>query len=94
MWSWLAMALADSAVRRVLGEPRRSVSHCGTDKLRGALGTLAHNRRFTVAEVSRYIGCDARKDVAQLHRKGFVERVSPGRYFPTRRGWAWIERST
>lgn len=68
------------------------------DDLRSAIGTLAHNRQFTIAELGQYtrfdqphIACRARALVKVLVRRGYLQAVSRGRYFPTKAGWAWIE---
>jgi hypothetical protein len=64
-------------------------------QLRHALGTIAHNRRFSARDLSSYLqisSAEASNKIRQLVTVGFLERTGPGEYFPTRAGWAWIER--
>lgn len=64
-----------------------------------AIGTLAHNRPFTVSELTQYRKRDSRILVRQMVQVGLLEQVSPpaGRsgavrwYFPTKKGWERIE---
>jgi DNA-binding transcriptional ArsR family regulator len=64
------------------------------DELVTALGTLAHNRGFSAAELAEYMRIDARaarRHVKRLVEVGLVERRDDGLYFPTPDGWRWIE---
>lgn len=58
-----------------------------------ALGTVAHNRPFTIRELSEYVGFNARSFVKRLERVGMLQvvEVAPVRYYPTPQGWERIE---
>jgi hypothetical protein len=67
-------------------------------ELPAVIGTLAHNRQFTIRELIEYTHHDrphiaqhARAIVARLVRDGLLERTDRGRYYPTPKGWEWIE---
>jgi len=67
-------------------------------ELRVVLGTLAHNRRFTIRDVRDYtqlerplIARHAKPLIASLVATGYLQRLPDGQYFPTKKGWAWIE---
>lgn len=69
-----------------------------SEEVRAVIGTLAHNRSFTIADVREYTAYDrpeisrnAGKLVRMLRRNGLLHRAGRGRYYPTSKGWAWIE---
>ena len=66
--------------------------------LRPVIGTLAHNRSFTAAEITQYTRFDRRFDGEQvvrwLSRRGYIERVDWGQWTPTAAGWTWIDGTT
>lgn len=54
------------------------------------LGTLAHNRAFTVRDVQDYGGSSA--DVALFKRRGWLRKGDArGELYPTKKGWRAIE---
>lgn len=67
-----------------------------TSTLTRAIGTLAHNRSFTGRELYEYTeGAASVSVVRGLVRRGIlraVEKGPPTRYYPTPKGWAWVER--
>jgi hypothetical protein len=58
-----------------------------------AIGTVAHNRPFTLRELREHVGIPCRDYVKQLVRYGMLEivDVAPVRYFPTHAMWPLIE---
>jgi hypothetical protein len=68
------------------------------------LGTLAHNRGekkgapgghagvFSPVDFAQYTGVHA-SQFATLKRRGIIKRVAGGGYYPTKKGWAVIERA-
>jgi predicted transcriptional regulator of viral defense system len=54
------------------------------------LGTICHNRRATIKEISEYLGRDGKYLVKALVRQGWMYRVRHGEYFPTPLGWEKI----
>ena len=65
------------------------------------IGTLAHNRMFTMREIDQYTRFDLEpinglKLVKQLIKLGWLSRIEnsdgPNTYFPTQEGWTEIER--
>ena len=56
------------------------------------LGTIAHNTDFSPRDFAEYTGSPTYV-LNVLMRRGIVKRVSPGRYYPTPKGWNAIERS-
>ena len=71
------------------------------EDLKSAIGTLAHNRQFTIAELEQYtrfnrphIASHAKLLVNKMVKMGYLKRESHGHYFPTTAGWAWIEGSS
>lgn len=56
-----------------------------------AIGTLAHNRSFSIRDLTEYTGVDASALVRRMTRAGQLSRVSRGQYFPTSAGWNLIE---
>jgi DNA-binding IscR family transcriptional regulator len=65
-----------------------------------AMGTVAHNRRFTSAELASYAGVPpemARAVIRKWKKDGLLEYClghqggGPFTYFPTPAGWAIIE---
>lgn len=67
--------------------------------LKSVIGTLAHNRWFSVRELAEYtrwdhpmISARATYLVRQLVADGRLARTAKrGYYFPTAKGWDWIE---
>ena len=64
------------------------------------IGTVAHNRPFSAADLSEYVGFDVGALVRGWAKRGLLKRVGRedigrGRkealYFPTKEGWAMIE---
>ena len=62
-----------------------------THQLAVAVGTLAHNRSFSPRDVQEYTGRNGQKTVKWLVEVGLLKRVAVGRYYPTSKGWAWID---
>lgn len=56
------------------------------------LGTLAHNKSFTVRDFVDYTG-SSRAQVDAMVRRGVLRRVDRGRLYPTPKGWNVIERA-
>jgi hypothetical protein len=56
------------------------------------LGTIAHNTDFSPRDFAEYTGAPS-YTLAALVKRGIVKRTSPGRYYPTAKGWNVIERS-
>ena len=70
------------------------MAHRDTDtKNWQALGTVAHNRAFTNAELCKQAGRNIRHFLRRLISTGHVEIVDacPARYSPTPLGWERIE---
>ena len=56
------------------------------------IGTIAYNKDFSPRDFAEYTGVPSHV-LNVLLRRGIVKRVSPGRYYPTAKGWNAIERS-
>lgn len=65
------------------------------DAWKPVIGTLAHNRQFSAAEITDYTrydrAFDGPKVVRALLKAGYLTRVERGQYYPTPAGWDWIE---
>lgn len=59
------------------------------------IGTLAHNRSFTAAELRQYSGHDwgGPKLISWLRKHGHIKTVERGKLYPTAKGWKMIERA-
>jgi thioredoxin reductase (NADPH) len=92
----------------VANAPRRRTRSVGVphnrelpDDLKPVLGTLSHNRDFTIQDLREYtqhdrphIASHAKSLVEKLVRMGYLKQTpSRGHYYPTTAGWAWIEGS-
>lgn len=65
-------------------------------EIRRAIGTLSHNRRFTANEISEYTRFDTcplngAAVIRGLLRLRLINRAGPGEYYPTAKGWNWLE---
>lgn len=62
------------------------------------LGTLAHNRGFSLRDYREYTG-GSRSDLLAMIRRGLLTSTSPANskkvaeYYPTSKGWDVIEKS-
>jgi len=72
------------------------------DSWRSVFGTLAHNRGFSVKDVREYASFSHGMGIERLPvstqsllrsmvREGLLQKTTPGHYYPTERGWKWIE---
>jgi hypothetical protein len=66
--------------------------------MRWVLGTVAHNRDFSVRDVEEYARFDrplvarqAKNLVRQMLADGHLTKTKRGHYYPTKEGWAVIE---
>jgi len=57
------------------------------------VGTVAHNKDFTIRDLSEYLGKDAGPMVRSMVARGMAEQTTRGRYFPTKTGWRDIENA-
>lgn len=74
---------------------------CNVGRLKSAIATVAANRQFSASELREYthpfysggapVGCNTDQALKVLLKRGFMQRVSRGKFFPTRKGWRWIE---
>jgi hypothetical protein len=71
--------------------PKKKVKITDYDLCR--VGTVAHNTDFSPRDLSEYLGKDAGPMLRRMVREGIVERVSRGRYFPTKAGWRHIKNA-
>lgn len=57
------------------------------------IGTLAHNRSFTAAEMRQYSGSNfgGPRLITWLRKHGHIKTVSRGKLYPTAKGWKMIE---
>jgi len=57
------------------------------------IGTLAHNRQFTAAELREYSGRSygGPQLISWLRKHGHIETVGRGKLYPTAKGWKMIE---
>jgi len=70
-------------------------------KWRHLIGTLAHNRSFTARELEEYarshpgmraaVRAGAGTTIKSLVDRGYLKRVGRTQFYPTARGWDWIE---
>jgi hypothetical protein len=68
------------------------------DSLRPIVGTVAHNRAFTYADLEEHcyfrfprVACSP-GTLQGLVRRGLVERLEARKYTPTEKGWEWINQ--
>src|SRR5208282_1266846 len=78
------------------------------DDLRSVLGSLAHNRGFSSKELGEYIrfrgpsmgislsfeGWSSASLIRHLVAEGLIQSTTKGHYYPTEKGWRWIEGGT
>lgn len=71
------------------------MSETKKQKVLKALGTMAHNRSFTTAELSEYAGVQASGFVRGWLQRGLLEKTgregNANLYFPTGELWLMIE---
>ena len=98
--NWLADEI--ETIHKQSGGPEVDEARAGSgelpEELKSVIGTLAHNRQFTIQDLEQYTQFDrphiasrAKSMIGKMVKMGYLERTSRGHYFPTKAGWAWID---
>ena len=81
--------------RGIMTEQRSDPRDAHNEDMRVALGTVGHNRQFSVRDLTEYLhgridSNSVKYQLQKLVRSGYVARSEEG-YYVTTLGWNWIE---